>query len=381
MKNLTLLFFWAFTMLSASAQQLSKESFLPRSGDLLHKVQLEYTTSGLNGLGVIWDFSKLKVSDNSYKVSYFGKIDSVLCLSESRTQFKYWLSADSLFLVGYENATVRIKNKLPALVFHYPFAYGDSIGAYFYGEGSYSHSLGITSYGFTSTVADGLGALLLPEGDTLRQVLRIRQCQYIDQVYYTDIQNANLYSDSVSCMSDTVQMWLKRNPATWHVVHCQWYAPGYRYPVFETFENSIYKSGSLYKHFNTAYYYPPAEQLYLENDPDNQVIRDRIAMAEKDTHEQETKDFSSSWGDKRLKINYTLTSDKQLSLCYQVNQSVQFELILATISGIVLYHQPVQTVSNGTYTERINLSLSGENEFILSTVTNGKQESQKIICY
>lgn len=364
-----------------SAQQLSKDSFLPRGGDKLYKVQMDYTTSGLNGVGVIWDFSKLKVSNGSYRVNYIGKIDSVLCVSESRTQFKYRLSTDSLIFVGYENANIRIENTLPALVLRYPFAYGDSIGSYFYGEGSYSHSLDIASYGFTSIVADGLGSLLLPDGDTLRQVLRVRQSQYINQIYYADGQCTKKYSDCVSVLSDSIRIWLQRTPATWHVVHCQWYAPGYRYPVFETFENSLYKSGSLYKHFNTAFYYPPTEQLYLENDPENQAIRDRIAMAHKNIHGEETEDFSSSWSNKNLMINYTLTSDKQLSLCCQVNQSMQLELILATVSGIVLYHQPAHAVQNGIYEKQINLSGYGDNEFILSIVTNGKQKSQKIICY
>lgn len=106
-----------------------------------------------------------------------------------------------------------------------------------------------------------------------------------------------------------------------------------------------------------------------------------MAMTVKDTHGQETKDFSSNWGGKSLLIDYTLSSEKQLLLRYQVNQPVQLELILATVSGIVLYHQPVHAVTNGVYTKRINLSGYGEDEFILSTVTNGKQESQKIICY
>ena len=59
-----------------------------------------------------------------------------------------------------------------------------------------------------------------------------------------------------------------------------------------------------------------------------------------------------------------LTSEKQLTLHYQVDEPVQLEVIITTISGIVLYHQPVHTVSNGIYTEQVNLAGQGENEFV-----------------
>lgn len=381
MKNYILLFLLLFTLMSASAQQLSTEYSLPRAKDVLNKIQLDYTTSGSNSTEVLWDFRTQKVNDDNYTVSYTGKIDSILCLSESRTQYKYRFSIDSLLFVGYENANARIENKLPAITLRYPFAYGDSVGSYFYGEGSYSHSLDISSYGFTSTIADGSGCLLLPGIDTLRQVLRIRQNQYIGQNYHADKQSIPDI-DSISSLPDTIQAWLQRNPATWHVVHCRWYAPGYRYPVFETFENSIYKCGSLYKHFNTAFYYPPTEQQYLEDDPENRAIRDRLAMVDEKVPEQGTKDSSLGSGlNHNNFLNYTLTPEKQLALHYQVNAPIQLEMILTTVSGIVLYHQPPHTIPNGAYTEQINLAGHEECEFVLSTIVNGQQKSQKIICH
>ena len=108
MKNYILLFLLSFVFIRVSAQELSQEISLPRAGDILDKTQLDYTTSGASGGEVIWDFRKQTVRDDNYKVSYSGKIDSILCLSESRTQYKYRLSGDSLLFVGYENANIRI---------------------------------------------------------------------------------------------------------------------------------------------------------------------------------------------------------------------------------------------------------------------------------
>lgn len=105
MKNYILLFLLSFVFIRVSAQELSQEISLPRAGDILDKTQLDYTTSGASGGELIWDFRKQTVRDDNYKVSYSGKIDSILCLSESRTQYKYRLSGDSfvanfLFLGG-----------------------------------------------------------------------------------------------------------------------------------------------------------------------------------------------------------------------------------------------------------------------------------------
>lgn len=61
------------------AQQLSKEASQPRSGDVLYKIQQDYTTSGAKGSGVVWDFRTQKADNDTYRVGYTGKIDSVLC--------------------------------------------------------------------------------------------------------------------------------------------------------------------------------------------------------------------------------------------------------------------------------------------------------------
>ena len=117
MKNYILLFLLSFVFIRVSAQELSQEISLPRAGDILDKTQLDYTTSGASGGEVIWDFRKQTVRDDNYKVSYSGKIDSILCLSESRTQYKYRLLEEFLLFFGYENANIRIENKLPAVTY------------------------------------------------------------------------------------------------------------------------------------------------------------------------------------------------------------------------------------------------------------------------
>lgn len=360
------------------AQQLVKETSLPRADDVLHKTRLNYLTSGPSGMDVLWDFSTLQEAGGTdYKVSYIGKIDSVLSLLESRTQYRYKLSSDSLLSIGYENATIRINNSIPEVSLCYPFSYGDSIGSYFYGRGSYSHSLPVSSYGFSTTVADGLGRLKLPNLDTLHQVLRIRHDRFIGQTYHKDEQTG---FENLIGLRDSIRIWLMHNPVTWHVVHFQWYAPGYRYPVLETFENSIYQSGTLNKHFNTAFYHSPIEQEYLEDDPINQAIREQQAFeVEKKIGNKRKAPSASGLFHPKIALEYSLSVGNQLALTYQVNEPAQLELILTTVSGIVLYHQPAVTVPTGVYTKQIDVSGYTDNEFVFCTIVNGQQESMKIV--
>ena len=68
-----------------------------------------------------------------------------------------------------------------------------------------------------------------------------------------------------------------------------------------------------------------------------------------------------------------------MTLNYQMNEPVQLEVILTTVSGIVIHYQSPHIVSAGGYSEKIDVSQSGDKEFILSTIVNGKQESRKIM--
>lgn len=377
MRKSILSFFLLFVVSFVFAQQLTQETSLPRTGDKLYKVQLSYTTSGASGREVFWDFSQPKeIGSSNYQVGYSGKIDSVLCLTELRTQYRYQLSSDSLLFIGYENAALRITNTIPEVSLRYPFSYGDSIKSYFYGEGSYSHIITLSSYGLATTVADGLGSLKLPDMDTLHQVIRVRHDRYIGHTFHTE-KPTNIHHSA--CSPDTIQAWLDRSPVTWHVTHCQWYATGYRYPIFETFENSIYQSGTLNKHFNTAFYYPPSEQKYLKNDPANYALREQLAIAsEKKSDQSDQKAKKQTFpgsGPHTGLLQYMLSPDKQLTLTYQASEPVELELILTTVSGIVLYRQASGTLS----TKQIDLSRCVDNEFILCVIINGRQESVKII--
>ena len=130
-----------------------------------------------------------------------------------------------------------------------------------------------------------------------------------------------------------------------------------------------------------SFYYPLTEQQYLKDDPENRAIREQLAVVAEKTPGQnsENNPSVSRPGYRSFLLDYTLVPGKQLTLNYQMNEPVQLEVILTTVSGIVIHYQSPHIVSAGGYSEKIDVSQSGDKEFILSTIVNGKQESRKIM--
>jgi len=251
--------------------QLKSELNMFRSGDLIFKQQVEYKNPGRSGESVLWDFSRLTSIDDSYTLEYSTPDSIVIAGSEHHTRYYYSLSGDSLLCHGYENATTLMVNERPELLLRFPVAYGDSTFCYYNGNGKYCDRLEVSAMGTVSSKADARGMMILPDGDTLKNVLRVHTVKKIaygtkplffhgENAPYTFVSNDSigyrLASDSLLMELDTYR----------------WYTEGYRYPVFETVKSITNKHGQESEFFNTAFFYPPQDHYYLETDPENKKI-------------------------------------------------------------------------------------------------------------
>ncbi|GHV25200.1 hypothetical protein FACS1894176_03120 [Bacteroidia bacterium] len=243
-----------------------------RPGDALVKQQVEYKNRGRSGENVLWDFSQLNVVNDEYKLNYrlpranrhnqyvLGRdtfdVENVaenelLKGSEHFTQYYYRISGDTLYSLGYENATTLIHHTQPMPIIAYPFGYGQTIQQDYRSEGLYSSQVPVSTYGTIRIEADAYGKLLLPSTDTLNHVLRVKTIQTI-------LENDTL--------KETGGLSTKMRVET-----CRWYSQGYRYPVFETIR-SINLRDSVRTAFNTAFFYPPQEQYYLQDEANLAIL-------------------------------------------------------------------------------------------------------------
>ena len=127
---------------------------------------------------------------------------------------------DSLLQTGHENPSVVLAYTSPIVQAVYPLNYGQSTSSQYRSEGLYSGTVGIQTKGTVTTVADAYGKMVLPSGDTLSPVLRVKTIQTI-----YDILNEDSYTIDES------------GNAGKQLETCRWYSKGYRYPVFETVRN------------------------------------------------------------------------------------------------------------------------------------------------
>jgi len=247
-----------------------------RAGDEIIKQQVEYKDPGRAGENVLWDFSRLGNQNEEYKLMYDTLPGGIPVGIEHRTIYRYQLSNDSLLMLGYENATTFMQNLQPELVRKFPVAYNDSSFTCFHAQGRYGDRLQVDLMGTLDFHADSYGMMILPDKDTLKNVLRIKTVKRVVEdlkpLSFNTLRKDTVSSRAKFVSSDSIDYRLQNDALVMETVSCLWYAAGYRYPVFETIKNRNIINGKGEDYFATAFFYPPQEHYYLDTDPENQRI-------------------------------------------------------------------------------------------------------------
>lgn len=372
-------FIWIAIPAIINAQcSLKSKLSIPRGGDIMLRKQVNHQSPGTKGENVIWDFSKLIVENNN-RVIHNRINDSVLTIFEHETTYKFQHNKDSLLYLGYENSKAKITNILPELVLKYPFQYKDSISSYFYGNGKYSQYLYLISRGISSTSADAYGTILLPDQDTLQNVIRIHNVKYIIQKIADSKEVTPLYipTNDISFITTIDSIY-------WKLDTYRWYALGYRYPIFETIETTIYQNGTEKKHYNKTFYCPPSEHYYLENDSDNQAA---IVQANWIKQQNYTKrKTNTSINNRNNTLNkqheyhlYQDTDGNNLFVEFNSLNATSVHILLTDIGGRIFYKKHSSTSPYEIYKESIDISSIPIGQYILHLSIDKEELNSKII--
>jgi hypothetical protein len=232
MKNIFLCSAILLLSLPLFAQPVFSESNLPSLGGIYRYVQADTTgvTAGPAGANVVWDFSSWNLINdtNTFYIlppaatpfgTTFGASDYA---ERTADEYKYFShDASGLFLDGVSLPTIgAVKFDSAVTLATFPFAFGDSVTDRVTAQFTY---LIFTAYrrGTATSVADGYGTLILPNG-TYTDVLRVR---------------------TIEMSTDSVSAALKNQSNS---VSFSWYAPDWDYPVLTmlTFESSGFISAS-----------------------------------------------------------------------------------------------------------------------------------------
>lgn len=339
---------FAICQYSFSQTEISSQFNSVRMGDVLEKQQLPYFDAGLSGEGTVWDLSNIKPI-NEFPIEYFCDSDSVVIyeLTPERIN-KYKMEGGSFVQIGTENPLEKIEFSVPVKQLCYPFCYGDAFASPYSGTGFYCMTHRIDKRGEADVEADGLGMILLSDEDTIQNVMRIHSIRTGSLSMHAD-------NDSTEEAKARTKQEIEER--------YQWYARGYRYPLFETVSTSYYDNMDLVSCIQNAYCFVPDKQKVIHDE-----LNDSIQMADSmlSSHNQGIIHYSVEKTDNRVRLSYSLDKDASITMLVCNNR------------GMIYRRMSFRQSAGEGYVTDIDCSGLTPDTYILYINVNGKVYSEKI---
>ena len=377
----TTIFIISITLLSATCcgKELDSSANTLRPGDRLTEQRIVFQDMGRSGENVLWNLGDVEVVDGRYKLRYAAVNDSLhdwIAGTEHRTMYYYDQSAgDGIRIAGLENHTTLIHYDTQEMWLPLPMQPGDSVSGIFAGRGSYCGKVFQHAFGRYTTKADAVGTLILPDGERLTDVLRVRTDRYtMTRETEPDTLLLRYGIDSMAAMSaDTALFLLQQAEAdsTAPVMHAEilrWYAPGYRYPVLTTYQMVMTPAATdsiAPQPYTTAFYCPPSvQEEMLKDDPDNEAVRQTLA----DANAQSGAPATDNAG---LTYNAVYNSaTRVLHVDYSVERDATLALSFYSLMGEQVYHEAPHTIPAGTYSLDIPVGTHSSGFYVLTIMVN-----------
>lgn len=358
MKKIIVLILFAIC-LKISGQQITQSSNHYRNGDMLEKRQVKVVGFDLNSKNGVWSLEDAEVSKKSFNTEYSTKNDTLMMLE--RGNRTYFHQENGLVnIIGSENAQELISYDMPETWLKFPMQKGDSIIGYFNGTGKYCDHLFMRRFGTYLTKADAVGKLVLPSGDTLRNVIRLHTERYVGMIV-TPVDT--MRSEIPVFTVDSIIAHMIPDTAKIREDVYRWYADGYRYPILEAKTICIGNE----KLSEEIYYCPPEEQTALY-DEENKQERERQKADEQRANSPDASRSPISRSD-------VTVNGQTVSLSFDLQEEATVKGLICTISGVV-QHQQSQHFSAGTGRQlEFNCSNLRKGEYVLYLNVNDQVTS------
>ena len=319
----------------------------PRSGDRYVVENLEYFDCGNGGRDVLWDFSCLNATGKVDVTYYLNIGDSVLASADSERMCKYTLINDTLRMVGYETPLIAMSYSVPQVCMTYPFDFGHCISNYFDGRGTYCGNLLVRHRGTKLVEEDAEGSVIISDGDTLRNVVR---------VHSLSVNFLCMYAASDTLLSDTSDIKQEIEESY------SWYVRGYRYPIFETTSVSYYDRMNPVTCIQKAYRYLPDAQMELADSVNEHIqTADSVAsLLEKDIFHYEVE-----------------CSNGTLTLRYDADADVTLRTMICNKMGMLYLRKDEKRQKGTDYQITFDCRGLRSDEYVLYMNVNGKIYSEK----
>ena len=373
-----------FFVLSVSLQAQNEY----RLGDVLHKQQVTYKSfDEMNGQDLYWDMSGCKILQSDYQVKIVANRDSSfqapLSSLESGINYRYVYQGDTLFLKGFKNKFVRIKYDIPIATMRLPLVYNDELQGVYSGKGEDNLERFVRLFGNYNTRVCGKGTLVTLDCDTLKNTLLVHSRRLISSTFSV-LQDAlgqyqTLDSAPVVVAKDVENYVEKDSDAIVLDDYC-WFAPGYRYAVFETVR-ATRLNNSQTPIFQTAFYHAIDDQANLPSDDVNISIREGLAKRALMHQSRLLANEASSKIVIDDKVCYTIaTSGEELlvNIDYRSDEKDKYSVALYNLSGMRVYSKELGLQKRGLCCEQLVISHLSKEVYILTVFINGVPYAKEI---
>jgi len=191
----------------------------------------EILSPGKGGTGCLWDFSNSRLTDR-LKITYLSDGDSLFYVISRKDVSKYALDGNRLLWTGYENRRSNMNSSITPSVMSLPLTLGEKTEAEYLLTGKYSHSFHQIEVGTVVSIADAHGDLVLPGGDTITNLLRVKE---------TKLFHAAMSTESIKLPLDTISDTIPLQ----ETITYRWFTTSSLIPVAIYTESKIYEKGKI----------------------------------------------------------------------------------------------------------------------------------------
>lgn len=351
-----------FYVLSAFSQSSDGNLYIFKDGDRTIRKEIEYVHPGQDGENRLWDFGSLSTEGKEYVEEYKVTKDSATIVKISSGHRSYYrVKADTIFCTGFSDPNTNMIYLRPEIFQLLPSSYGDSTVMLLYGEGKYSETLNICTYGKTSYKIDSYGILILPDDTIKYNSFRTRHHTRVGQKIspHTSILSngcASSYSDDSICYK------LDNDSIIWCIDRYNWFVPGYRFPAIETINTYILSNGTKIAHDNVSYYYPLEEQenycINRSNETDtlNQVSQRRDGQTQ----------IENKMLQNEIVYNCHFNEDNNLIVEIITQYGGEITAVLTNVAGVLIGEQKLIVPQNGDVRICFNTSKQVQGVYLLT---------------
>lgn len=309
------------------------------------RCRMDYVNIGDSGPNCFWDFSSVSEKD-FVNISIKDSLNVLISTDNDQVKF-YHCANDTLMELGRECPLAKIFYTRPVCKLIYPLSYQNSWSSNFEGYGVYCGDHLFRETGENKSIVDAYGSIVMPSGDTLRNVLRV----YTLKSYMVNMDNLSECQDSAIDRQIIEESYA-------------WYLKNHHQPIVETIFSCSYIGMQPVGSSQISYLsFPSFADREMENGCEA---------------------YDNTWKNSGIDtpndiIHYKVDAGTDLvSVNYDLDERANVSMLLANNMGMVFYSTK-STKEKGTgYQETFDLAGLREGVYILYINVNGKIYNEKV---